>query len=283
MAKRPQEQAERQEAAYYLRRKTPVRVRRGFGDWRRLPLRRIAMVAVLLAAGLASAYAIDSFLHSDSRFQFAADPNALRISGLYYLQPEPIRKLFESDHGLSLAAIPVEERRSQALELKWIEKATIRRVWPNQLWLHVKERQPVAFVRVAGKGRGETLRLIDRAGVFLEPPEGIQFDLPVITGVQPTMSEQERLDRVRLLQQLVAALDEAEPKYSASISEVNVADPKNAIVSTLHEGGVLELQMGNERFRHRYELFLKYYPSWKQEFGGIRSVDLRFKGHVAIQ
>jgi hypothetical protein len=67
------------------------------------------------------------------------------------------------------------------------------------------------------------------------------------------------------------------------VSEVDVADQENAKAIAVFHGEAVELQMGDEHFRHRFELFMKYYPSWKHEFGAVRSVDLRFKGQVAVE
>jgi hypothetical protein len=107
--------------------------------------------------------------------------------------------------------------------------------------------------------------------------------LPVISGVTPALPVEDRRTRIRLYLGLLEALDSAEPRYSSMVSEVDVADAENAkMIATFH-GEAIELQMGDEHFRHRYELFLKYFPSWKREFGTIRSIDLRFQGQVAVE
>ncbi len=285
MAKRTIEPPENQESSSYLRSRRPVRVRRGLRDWRRLPLRWIAAgLAVLIVSG-SVAYAIDGYLESSQRFRLPGDGSGLRLTGLQFAESDAVKRIFEQDFGAALLAIPLEERRRQVLEIPWIEDAAIARVWPDRLWLHARERTPLAFVHLpAGKSRtGAKPKLIDRQGVFLDPPAAAQFSLPVIKGIQPSMPADERLKRLALFEALMAGLDGGEPRYSPQVSEVDLSDTQNAVVSTVHEGEIVDLQMGNEHFRHRYELFLKYFPSWKQEFGTIRSVDLRFKGHVAIQ
>jgi hypothetical protein len=51
----------------------------------------------------------------------------------------------------------------------------------------------------------------------------------------------------------------------------------------LHGSDIIDLQMGDDQFRHRYALFLKYVEGWKKEFGKVRAVDLRFEGQVAVR
>ena len=284
MGKRTIEPPENQESSSYLRRRRPVRVRRGLRDWRRLPLRWIAAALAALVVSGSAAYAIDSYLETNQRFRLPGDGSGLRLTGLEFAERDAVKRIFEQDFGAGLLAIPLEERRRQVLEIPWIEDAAVARVWPDQLWLHARERTPLAFVHLPpDKSRAAKPKLIDRQGVFLDPPTAAQFSLPVLQGIRPSMPEDERLKRLALFEALMAGLDGSEPRYSAQVSEIDVSDPQNAVVSTMHDGEIVDLQMGDEHFRHRYGLFLKYFPSWKQEFGRIRSVDLRFKGHVAIQ
>ena len=106
---------------------------------------------------------------------------------------------------------------------------------------------------------------------------------PVLTGISASMPLPDRAKRVGLYQALIADLDAAEPFYSSRISEVDVVDPQNAKLTTVYGGEMVQLQMGKESFRHRYEIFLKYFDSWKKEFGRVRTVDLRYKGVVATE
>lgn len=272
-----------QESASYLRRKKPVRVSRGLGDWRQLPWRRIAIVSAVLAFGVTSAYSVDQFLHTSERFQFAADGSGLLVSGLSYVKAEEVRAIFEPDFGKNLFEVPIEERQQQLASVPWVEQATVARVGTHQVWAHLEERRPVAFVRVVVKGRRETTQLIDAHGVFLVIPEKAQLALPVVSGVTPAMAIEERQKRIRLYLQLLSALDSAEPRYSSMISEVDVADPENAKATAVYYGEAVELQMGDEHFRHRFEVFLNHFAGWKQKYGVVRTVDLRFKGQVALE
>ena len=40
--------------------------------------------------------------------------------------------------------------------------------------------------------------------------------------------------------------------------------------------------MGDEMFRHRCETFLKYIENWKQQFGSVGWVDLRYEDQVVV-
>ena len=272
-----------QESSSYLRRKKPVRVSRRLGDWRQLPLRRIAIVLLVASLGVTSAYSVDRFLHTDQRFEFAPDGSGLLVSGLGYVKTEEVQAIFQPDFGKNLFDVPLEERRRQIASLPWVEQATVARVWTRQVWAHIEERRPVAFVRVSEKGNRETTRLVDSNGVFLNLPGEARLALPVVSGITPAMAVGERQRRIQIYLELLAALDSAEPHYSSMISEVDVADPQNAKATAAYHGEAVELQMGDEYFRHRFEVFRQNYPAWKQKYGVVRMVDLRFQGQVALE
>ncbi len=267
------------DAEAFQRRKRPVRVRKGVHDWRSWPWRKAAIAAALTAGCLSTVYALDGYVETSERFRFPSDGSGLLVSGLHRLDPKMVSSVFESDFGKPLAAVQLEERRQALLQEPWIRKATIGRLWPDRIWADFEERRPVAFARVED-GRSV---LIDGDGVLLDPLPGKPFDLPAVTGLRSDMAIEQRAKRVRLVEQLIQDLDSAEPAYSAMLGQINVADAENVKATTVHQGDVIELQLGDKLFRHRLEVFLEYIGSWKGQFGKIGWVDLRFEGQVVIQ
>lgn len=266
------------EESVYLRRARPVNVRRGAAAWMRLVVRWALPALVVAGVAFGVLHSMRRYLATAPAFTFGTD--GPRVTGLRFVGEPELRMVFEMDRGRSLAAIPIEERRVRLLEMPWVEEAHILRVWPNQLWVHIEERQPIAWMRDGGTASKDfsSPRLIDRHGVFLDPPVGFDLDLPVASGIDEGMPMGERRIRVALLENLLEELG----TERAKLSEIDVADSSNARVLTLHEGDIVELQMGAEAFRHRWDVFQKYVPSWKEKYGRIGSVDLRFEGQVAI-
>ena len=261
----------------------PVRrkVLRGARPW----LLRGLLGFIILGLSFSTAYAVTAYLHASRHFVFSNDQEALHIRGLRFVHEKSIQEVFRPDAGASIFAIPLEQRREQIQEIAWVEKATIRQVVPDRIWVQIQERRPVAFVRFpqAPDARPASPKLIDREGVLLTPPAGEQFMFPVLTGISASMPLPDRAKRVALYQALVTDLNAKEPFYSSRISEVDVLDPQNAKLTTVNGGEMVQLQMGSESFRHRYEIFLKYFDTWKKEFGRVRTIDLRYKGVVATE
>jgi len=282
MAKRKPRKAEVDESAAYRRRSRPVRVRRGVLDWRSWPWRKIVIGVATAALSVSSIFALDGFMRRADDFRF--DPDTLGVSGLERLPEESITQLFEEDFGQSLLDLDVATRRDEMLAVPWIRAATVSRLWPNRLWVAIEERQPVAYARFppAKSGKRST-RLVDAEGVLLERLPGMRLDLAVIDGIGPNMPLDERARRVGLYLRLFEDLDSDEPPYSPLVSQINVSDPLNARITTLHQGDVIELIIGKEHFRHRFGVFLEQAEAWKQQFGAIGWIDLSLKGQVVVQ
>jgi cell division protein FtsQ len=277
---KPKRQDASGESEAYRRRKRPVRVRSWVFDWRNWPWRPIAFTLAFISLGGTSVYAVNRYLGDGPRFRLA--DSGLAITGLQRLEEPAIRAIFRDDLGQSLTDIPVEARRQALLETPWVEHASVARLWPDRIWVHVRERVPVAFVRVSGADGGMRARLIDTQGVFLDPMKGVRFELPVLDGISSDLPVPARRERVALYLTLMNELDGQEPHYGARISQVDVSDPENAKASVAHQGEVVVLEMGNELFRHRFETFLKYVESWRDQFGAVASVDLRYEDQVVV-
>lgn len=265
----------------FQRRSRPVRVRSGIWDWRRWHWKKIAVLAVLGLLSASVLGALGDYVNESERFRFPLDGSGLAISGLDRLDSESVQQVFEADFGQPLATLSLEDRREELIALPWVRGATLSRIWPDRVWVDVAERQPVAFLRLGAGRRGNVL--IDEEGVLLEPLPGVEFDLPVVDGIERNMEADQRIKRVQLLQRLVTDLDSAEPAYSQRFGQVDLSDPKNAVATVVHKGAVFELQMGDKLFRHRFDAFLTNVASWEKTYGKLAKIDLRFEDKVFME
>jgi cell division protein FtsQ len=200
-------------------------------------------------------WTVRDLLLGSERFRLAEGERGLVVTGAERIDELDLRKLFAGDHGKSLLEIPMAERQAAVVETAWVSRARVVRLWPNRIWVDVVERRPVAYVRVEEGGGSLRVKLIDSEGVLLEPIAGAQLELPILDGIDRSMARPEREKRIRLFERMMAELDSEEPQLSGRVSQVDVSDPKNAKVVVLHEGDVIELELGDELFRHRFEIF----------------------------
>lgn len=239
----------------------------------------VLMVSVLLAW-----HEVEDFLMKDSRFRMAeADEYPgqspdLIVEGTHYASASQIRHIFAEDFGRSLYLVPIQKRREQLLEIDWVENATVSKIWPKTIKVHITERVPVAFVHLRANARDGMSRfaLIDRDGYILRPRVAAQFTLPVITGIredEPIYNRRARVHRVLGMLKDIGPLSE-------QISEINVADPNNLMVEEHVDNTVVTLLMGDENYADRLQNFLGSYAEIKAKRPDATTLDLRVDGVI---
>jgi cell division protein FtsQ len=234
-----------------------------------------AGAAIFLGATLYGFHRLEQFLIMDSRFALTApgDGSSLEIDGAAHASRPSIEKIFGDDTGASVYLIPLAERRDAIREVPWVREASVARVWPNRVIVRVKERTPVAFVRLNASRFG----LIDEQGVIL-PPATDRFKLPVLTGVRPSDSADKRREGVQRVLRLSAALGES----MANISEIDVSDGDNLKVSQPYDGRSLTLLLGDRNFAARYGNFVSHYAQIQQRLPGAAVLDLRVEDRITV-
>ncbi len=234
-----------------------------------------AAALVILGVALYALHAAEQFLIMDPRFALGGpeDDSALQIFGANHASRAAIEKIFADDEGVSVYLIPLAERRDALREVAWIRDASVARVWPNRLVVHVKERIPVAFVRLNASRFG----LIDGDGVIL-PPATDRFKLPVLTGVKASDPVSNRRVAVQRMLRLAAELGDS----MANISEVDVSDGDNLRVTQPYEGRSLTLLLGDRNFAARYRNFVSHYSQIDQRLPGAAVLDLRLEDRITV-
>jgi cell division protein FtsQ len=225
---------------------------------------------------------LQRFLLRDAQFLVAAPPDlgeespALEIRGLKNAARAQVTAVFRSDYGRSLYMLPIRERRLQLLGNPWIAEASVTRVWPNQIRVEVKEREPVAWVQIPGPEQVGEPALIDGDGNILRLQQPGEFQLPVLRGVGLEQNEEERKLRVHRFAKL---LHEAGP-LAEKISEVDASDPGNLKVMQDESGRVVMLYIGDRQFRRRLEKFRLSYPEIQKRAPESNVFDLRIEGNI---
>jgi cell division protein FtsQ len=259
--------------------------------WRR----RFRRVLIWTGAGVAAlgviagGYQIDELLASDSHFILPAaaagrdNPN-LAIEGLAYAPRAEVTRVFDRDFGRSVYLMPLAARRNGLLAIDWVRDASVSRRWPNRVAVRIVERKPVAFVmlpRVAAAAgwTGSEVALVDGEGVILRMPQRAKFSLPVLAGITHRDSPETRRARVQQVKEL---LDQVR-SYSGQISEIDVSDPEDIVVTEVVQGRAVRLLLGNQNFPERLNSFMSHFPDISRRLPNARTFDLRLDDHITAR
>jgi len=269
----------------FLRTRRRPPVRQGLiPAWARTRWGRIAAAAAALAlvAGVVwTVLAIRDFLNSDPRFRIDTAASIQTI-GNSQLTRDDLLSVFGADIGRNIFFIPLSIRRAELERIPWVEHATVMRILPNQLRVAVRERTPIAFVRV-----GDQIKLVAAEGVILDMPPAMiaarHFSFPVVTGINPADPLSVRAPRMRLYQRFIAEMDSGAQKISSDLSEIDLSDPED-VRATLPAGATdMLLHFGDEKFLARYHTYQTHLAEWQQQYPHLASVDLRYDTQVVLK
>jgi cell division protein FtsQ len=221
---------------------------------------------------------VEAYVASD--VQFAVPRRGVIVDGLRYASLSRVLRVFENDFGRSVYLSPIAERRRRLLAVDWVEDAIVSRVWPNRIWVRIRERRPVAFVNVPlSRHAGSKIALIDAHGVILQQPARSRFNFPVLTGVSAEQPEAQRRSRVRAMLELLADLGPS----ASGISEVNAAHLDNLIVIADVDGHTVELMLGKLNFAKRFRSFTAHYEEIRKRSPLAKAFDLRLEDRITAR
>ncbi|MEE2637722.1 MAG: cell division protein FtsQ/DivIB [Acidobacteriota bacterium] len=201
------------------------------------------------------------------------------VRGNDQLSEGEVLALLSRVKGDSILAIDLETQQQRLVASPWLIGGTLRRILPSTVEVVVRERLPVAIARFASR-----LYLIDTTGSVIEEygPRFAQFDLPIIDGLIGDTGEPEMVDvgRMALASAFLAQLSGV-PDVRETVSQIDVADPHNAIVQ-LNDDLAL-LHVGADRFVERLRYYAELAPALRERVADIDYVDLRFDQRVFVK
>ncbi len=232
----------------------------------------IAAWSFAVGSALVAARTVQKFVVTDSRFRLTSVPHGISFEGARYTSRVRLAQMFASDVGKSAFQTPMAERRRRLLAIDWVQGASISRIWPNHLTVHVQERKPVAFASL-DTGR---YMLIDSAGVLLAPPPKVRFDLPVLSGLSEDWPESTRAERVHAMSELLHDLG----PQAKQVSEINAASLEDLRLTTEIDHHAIELWMGDRNYSSRFQNFMDHYPEIHRNSPQAAVFDLRLDDRI---
>ncbi len=159
--------------------------------------------------------------------------------------------------------VDVAAIRDRAKSLPWVDKVSVRRVWPDSLQLWVEEHVPLSRW-------GEKAVLNVRGEVIHPKADSIPQGLPRLSG--PDGSEQELARNYIQIKIRLASI-------GLKITEL-VMDERRAW--TMKLDSELVVRLGSKDFEDRLARFYSIYPLLKVDKRELQTVDLRYTNGVAI-
>jgi cell division protein FtsQ len=175
-----------------------------------------------------------------------------------------VRQALQALDGWSLMSVDVAGVRDALTDLPWVDRASVRREWPNRLRVYLVEHKPVARWQKAAwlNERAESYQASDRPGLA---------HLPNLTG--PEGSEK----KVWLMWQQIRELLALSQHRGRSLS----LSERHAWLLVLDSG--VELQLGRQGILTRVQRFIDLWPELIRGDRTPVRVDLRYDTGLAVR
>jgi cell division protein FtsQ len=238
-------------------------------------------VAVLLPVGLAG-YGLAMFILNSPHF-LLTQPSDISVVGNHYVSREEVLGALglaltgNRRTGANVFRMSLEERRRGVETLPWVRSATVTRLLPHGLLVHIYERTPVAYASTEGH-----VGLVDDDGMLLEKPESGVFDFPVVYGLESLSNMEERRARMALYHAFMQDLEKEAPRAGWMISEVYLNDAEDLKALLVSGQQTLQVHFGEKDFLERFRNFLALLPEIQKSGDKLDSVDLRYRNQIVV-
>ena len=189
----------------------------------------------------------------------------ISITGLEHHEPQQLLAAIGVDPGGSLIGFDAGHARRILEGLDWVEAAKVQRLFPNQLAIEVKEREPFAIWQ-----RGNAYYVIDRSGSAMSGLAAAELvRLPLVTGEGANTAAAE------LINQLAA--------YPDIVLQVKAAARVGKRRWTLYLDSGITVQLPEKGWQEALAMADELNRTQRLLSRGIRSVDLRLAGRVIVE
>ncbi|GAA4900522.1 cell division protein FtsQ/DivIB [Ferrimonas pelagia] len=181
-----------------------------------------------------------------------------------FTDDDEVRQALRELGNWSLFTADVAVIREALTALPWVDRAAVRREWPNRIRVYLLEQVPVARWHDHGW-------LNDRAQAFEAPPRAGLATLPHLSG--PAGSEQKVWIMWQQLSELLAING-----FEGQALSLNA---RHAWTLRLASG--TELALGRSDTLARAQRFIDLWPELEREQAPIERVDLRYDTGLAVR
>ena len=181
--------------------------------------------------------------------------------------------LINAEQGMPLFSLDPHNIRDSLSAIAWIKTVSVKRVFPDSLYIVIEERKPAAFLL-----HDKKLQLIDRDGYVITSQNIERFkDLLIIHGEGAPSHVATLLDVIDGVPELAARLDQAhlvsgrrwdlilQNKITVNLPEKDVALAMQRLLKAHDQDGILDKQIKNIDVRQDDRLIIKAYPGAAQQ------------------
>ncbi|MBI4773620.1 MAG: FtsQ-type POTRA domain-containing protein [Deltaproteobacteria bacterium] len=219
-------------------------------------------------------------------YEYALELPYFRLSGVTLVGCERVNDkriiaLMGVDSRTSVLGMDLKKAAERIQSEPWIEKAMVRRELPDELWVRVWERRPVALANL------DSLYYMDGNGVPFKTIEvGDSMNYPIVTGASSDDFEPDRSGRIHTLERILAVLQLLENKTSpvipTAVSEIHVEKDGALVLITRDH---VHIRLGLDSYSNKFSRLAEVMEdlNGKDHWRLIQSIDLDYEDQAIVE
>ncbi|MBI5809882.1 MAG: FtsQ-type POTRA domain-containing protein [Deltaproteobacteria bacterium] len=202
---------------------------------------------------------------------------AINVSGGARVTKEEVIELSNIRKGQNILSFSAADAVLNVKRNPWIETVEIRRGIPDTVNLVIKERLPVALIKM------DELYVMDRSGVVFKKLSAgdTGLDLPVVTGLTRDILRQESALLEAGAIEILRLLEARQGFNLKDVSEIHVDPLYGVTLVTLHDG--VRLNLFDRGFEEKLLAFERIRRSMGGTLSGVESMDLNGANEAVVR
>ncbi|SDJ45012.1 cell division protein FtsQ [Pseudomonas delhiensis] len=232
----------------------------------RLPRPGFGFLRILMWPVLLAALGFGAYQGAQYVLPYADRPIAkISVEGdLSYISQQAVQQRITPFVSASFFTIDLAGMRQELEQMPWIAHAEVRRVWPDQVVIHLEEQLPVA--------RWGDEALLNNQGQAFAPHEVSHYEhLPRLSG--PQFAQQKVMQQYQILSQLLRPL-------GFTIASLEMSSRG---AWTLDTAQGVQIVLGRDHTVEQIRRFVTIYEkALKEQISKIARIDMRYPNGLAV-
>ncbi len=144
----------------------------------------------------------------------------IEIIGCRTVRSDDLKKYAGLSYEMNMLTLDPGAIQTRLSNHPWVKSANVKRVWPDGLQVRIKEHRPRALVVLGIERKFSYVN--NGATVFVQVHPGQELDYPVITGIDPSDTKQEKKRMLEVANLFLKLAEQNNPNLPAqNVSELH--------------------------------------------------------------
>jgi len=246
-------------------------------NWRKLLHRTLRVGVTVFSAALfiIGGFFVTQLLLDSDLFRV----NQITVQGNDRLTEQQVEELSDIEIGINTFNLDLGLIGDKIEENPWVQQAQVQRIFPKQVVISLKERQPVAIINLG------LLYYLDKQGeIFKVLGAGDNLDFPIVTGFNHDRAQNHDAEYAQYLRQIVGLLDDLNKRQLFTLKQVSeIHHDENGSLSLFTLAGGVKIKLGSANYSKKLDRLERIYTQLQPKLQLLDYIDLNVDEKVIVR